>query len=59
MTFFDPQWTCREMQQACEFWIYSLMEINVSKNHRLGRSWQAAIAGKKRLHVHSIIRRAV
>jgi hypothetical protein len=43
---FDLQWKCREMQQAREFWIYSLTEINISKNHRLGRIWQAAFAGK-------------
>ena len=59
MTLFDRQWKCREMKQAREFWICSLTKINVSKNHRLGRNWQAAIAGKKRLHVHSIIKRAV
>lgn len=55
----DPKRSCREMQQAREFWIDSLMEINGSKNYRLGRIWQAAVAGKKCQHVHSIIERAV
>lgn len=59
MTLFDPQWTCREMHQVREFWIYSLTEINDSENHRLGRVWQAAFAGKKCQHVHSIIERVV
>lgn len=59
MTLFDPQWKCREVHQAREFWLYSLMEMNVSKNHRLGGIWQAAFAGKKCQRVHSIIKRAV
>lgn len=45
MTLFDPQWTCREMQQAREFWICSLMKVSIQKNHRLGRIWQAEFAG--------------
>jgi len=36
MAAFDPKRTFREMQQAREFWIYSLMEINISKNQRFG-----------------------
>lgn len=59
MTLSDPQWTCREMHQAREFWIYSLTEINFPNNHRLGRIWQAAFAGKKCQHVCSIIKRAI
>lgn len=48
-----------EMQQEGEFWLYCLMEINIKKNHRLGRMWWAAFAGKKCQHVHLIIERAV
>lgn len=59
MTLFDPQWTCREMHQAREFWIYILIEFNFSNNHRPGRIWQAAFAGKKCQQVHSIIKRVV
>lgn len=39
MADIDPERTFWKMQQAREFWIYSLMEINGSKNHRLGRIW--------------------
>lgn len=59
MTLFDPKRPWRELQQARDFWIYSLMEINGSKNYRLGRIWQATFAGKKWQHVDSIIEPAV
>ncbi|OAL59344.1 hypothetical protein A6R74_03800 [Halomonas sp. ALS9] len=59
MMLFDPKRTFMEMQQEREFWLYCLMEINIKKNHRLGRMWWAAFAGKKCQHVHLIIERAV
>ena len=59
MTLFEPQLKFKEIQQVREFWIYRLVEINFSKNHRLGRIWQAAFAGKKCQQVHSIIKRAI
>lgn len=46
MSDFDPKRSFLEMQQEREFWLYSLMEINNFKNHRLGIIWQAAYAGK-------------
>ena len=55
----DPERTFLEMQQACEFWLYCLMEINSQKIHRLGSMWRAAFAGEKCQHVDSIIDRAV
>jgi len=55
----DPKRSCWGMQQAHEFWLYSLMEINGSKSHRLGRVWQDKFAGKKWQHVDSIIGRAL
>tara|TARA_R110002012_G_scaffold59059_2_gene154157 strand:- start:4685 stop:4894 length:210 start_codon:yes stop_codon:yes gene_type:complete len=42
----DPEQTFREMQQAHEFRLYCLMEINNPKDHRLGNVWQAVFAGK-------------
>lgn len=47
------------MQKELEFRLYSLMIINSLKDHRLGRIWQAAFAGKKCQRVHTIIRKAV
>lgn len=59
MTDNDPERSFLKMEQASEFWLYSLIKINNSKNHRLGRSWQAAFAGKNCQYVDSLIERAV
>ncbi|SDN73542.1 hypothetical protein SAMN04487951_107255 [Vreelandella arcis] len=59
MMSFEPERTCREMQQAREFWICSLIKANSQNNHRVGKIWQAAFIGKKCQHVHSSIERAV
>lgn len=51
----DPERPCRRIKQELEFLSYSLIKINIEKNHRLERIWQAAFAGRKCQHVHSII----
>lgn len=38
MTHFDPERTFLEMQQKCQFLIYSLMKNNSPKDHRLGKT---------------------
>lgn len=50
----DSERTFLEMQPEREFWLDGLMEMNSLKDHRLGRTWQAAFAGKECQHVHSI-----
>ena len=42
----NPEWQCREMPQARDVWICGLKVINIPNKHRLGRVWQAAVAGK-------------
>ena len=59
MADIDPKRAFLEMQKEHEFRLNDLMEINNLKNYRLGKIRQAAFAGKKYRHVHSVIERAV
>ncbi|AZM96577.1 hypothetical protein [Vreelandella venusta] len=59
MADIDPKRSFLKMEQASEFLLYGLIKINNSRNHRLGRSWQAAFAGKNCQYVDSLIERAV